>query len=97
VVKPITLSACIALQSSGDIDWKSYEKEVDPQVLKLFKDSFNCKSFAVHGVALDCLYLLIMSAQDLISLTAVSLAALDFPMYDAGALAKEAFRHHQTG
>lgn len=27
-------------QSSGEIDWKSYEKEVDPQVLKMFKDSF---------------------------------------------------------
>ncbi len=32
-----------AVQSSGEIDWKSYEKEVDPQVLKLFKDSFACK------------------------------------------------------
>lgn len=34
-----------AVQSSGEIDWKSYEKEVDPQVLKLFKDSFACKQF----------------------------------------------------
>ena len=34
-----------AMQSSGEIDWKSYEKEVDPQVLKLFKDSFACKQF----------------------------------------------------
>ena len=38
----------IAVQSPGkssEIDWKSYEKEVDPQVLKLFKDSFACKQF----------------------------------------------------
>lgn len=34
-----------AVQSSGEIDWKSYEKEVGPQVLKLFKDSFACKQF----------------------------------------------------
>lgn len=33
------------MQSSGDIDWKSYEKEVDPQVLKLFRDSFTCERF----------------------------------------------------
>ncbi|KAL3145748.1 hypothetical protein ABBQ38_015128 [Trebouxia sp. C0009 RCD-2024] len=44
-------------QSSAEIDWKSYEKEVDPEVLKMFKDSFS---------------------------------SLDFPMYDASALAKDA-------
>lgn len=34
----------MGVQSGGDIDWKSYEKEVDPEVLKMFKDSFSCKS-----------------------------------------------------
>lgn len=33
----------MAMQSSGEIDWKSYEKEVDPEVLKMFKDSFACE------------------------------------------------------
>lgn len=33
----------MAAQSSGEIDWKSYEKQVDPEVLKMFKDSYSCK------------------------------------------------------
>ena len=31
------------MQSTGDIDWKKYEKDVDPQVLKMFRESFECK------------------------------------------------------
>lgn len=38
----------LAAQSSAEIDWKSYEKEVDPEVLKMFKDSFSCKLPCAH-------------------------------------------------
>ncbi|DBA75528.1 TPA: hypothetical protein ACH3X2_009091 [Trebouxia sp. C0005] len=38
-------------QSSDEIDWKSYEKEVDPQVLKLFKDSFASLDFPMYDAS----------------------------------------------
>ena len=70
----------MGMQSGGDIDWQSYEKEVDPEVLKMFKDSFSCKSpHTAYGVA---------GKQQ--SKTGIGNAALDFPEYDASALATEA-------
>lgn len=41
---------CKVLQASADIDWKSYEKEVDPQVLKAFRDSFSSECLRFHPV-----------------------------------------------
>ncbi|KAA6415271.1 MAG: ATP synthase D mitochondrial [Trebouxia sp. A1-2] len=38
-------------QSSDEIDWKSYAKEVDPQVLKLFKDSFASLDFPMYDAS----------------------------------------------
>lgn len=50
----------LAVQSSAEIDWKSYEKEVDPEVLKMFKDSFSCRlpcTTALHApIDASCQY-----------------------------------------
>lgn len=88
-----------ALQSTVEIDWKSYEKEVDPQVLKAFRDSFSCKMHMLLSFGNGCcsyntqLLLCITSFAICAKMSVVnvtSYAAMDFPAYDASSLANEA-------